>query len=275
MLPGRVQQPTTALHADCERCHSGFWGEHHSQYEVITDPTPLLLSHCPKQTQPSSPLCLIILFISCSFRQAWKIQNCGEESWPEGCYLKVLSVNGENVDTLACINHIQASNNNLSDFERINLVESMISVPALRPGNHTVCSVVVHSPAQCGPFQTKFRLCTQNGNYFGDTLWAIVPVTEAGTLALTQQVNDLHTSSQVSMVEGPANVMDGGMQLVEANSEFLFNRPQNSPEAAMIDNGAVVVLGQGGGGSAATLEGTAASAGGSAMDADLIPTNFN
>lgn len=148
----------------------------------------------------SPPTCVkthaLTLPLSCSFRQAWRIQNSGEESWPEGCYLKVLSINGENVDTLACLNHIQASNNNLSDFDRVNLVESAVSVPALRPGNHTVCSVAVHSPAQCQvPLQAKFRLCTQNGNYFGDTLWAIVPVTEAGTLALTQQVNDLHTSS--------------------------------------------------------------------------------
>lgn len=183
----------------------------------------------------------------------------------------MLSINGENVDTLACINHIQASNNNLSDLERINLVESNVSVPALRPGNHTICSVTLHSPGQCGPFQTKFRLCTQNGNYFGDTLWAIVPVTEAGTLALTQQVNDLHTSSSMGEMMGP--VMDGGgMQLVEANSEFMFNRPQNSPEAAMIDNSAVVVVGP-----SAAMEGTSGAGGAaSAMDADLIPTtNFN
>lgn len=68
-------------------------------------------------------------------------------------------------------------------------------------------------------------------------------------------------------------VMDGGgMQLVEANSEFLFNRPQNSPEAAMIDNSAVVVVGP-----SAAMEGTSGAGGAaSAMDADLIPTtNFN
>lgn len=214
-----------------------------------------------------------------SYRQSWKIQNSGEEAWPEGCYLKVLSINSENVDTLACINHIQASNNNLPDFQRINLVESAVSVPALRPGNSTVCSVVLHSPAApSDSFQAKFRMCTQNGNFFGDTLWAIVTVTEAGTLALTQQVNNLQPSTLMegTMTEG------GGMQLVEANSEFLFNRPINSPEAQMLDNAAVVVAGQGPEALAmatsttttsttTSMEGTTSGA----MDADLIPTNFN
>lgn len=199
----------------------------------------------------------------CSFRQSWRIQNCGEESWPEGCYLKVLSINGENVDTLQCINHIQASNNNLTDFERINLVESAVPVPALRPGNQAVCSVTLRSPAQCGPFQVKIRLCTQNGNFFGDTLWAVFTVTEAGTLALTQQVNDLHTSSQQD---------DGGMLLVNANNEFLFNRPQNSPEATMIDSTAVVACP---GPQPQPQQTTQSSTGMDGMDADLIPTNFN
>lgn len=82
--------------------------------------------------------------------------------------------------------------------------------------------------------------------------------------------------------EGPVNVMDSGMQLVEANSEFLFNRPQNSPEAGLLDNSAVVVVGAsgGGGGGASTamaMEGTSGGGGGVAtMDADLmVPTNFN
>lgn len=217
-------------------------------------------------TRPTTMFSNQIVVILLSFRQAWKIQNSGEESWPEGCYLKVLSINGENVDTLACINHIQASNNNLTDFERANLIDSQVSVPALRPGNQTVCSVTLHSPAQCGPFQTKLRLCTQNGNFFGDTLWAIVPVTEAGTLALTQQVHDLHTSSE-QMVESCGG--GGGMQLVDANSEFLFNRPQNnSPGAAMLDSAAVVVMGQAqvGGGPSTTTTTTVDGTGG-AMDA--------
>lgn len=69
---------------------------------------------------------------------------------------------------------------------------------------------------------------------------------------------------------GPVMDGGGGMQLVEANSEFLFNRPQNSPEAVMIDNSAVVVVGP------SAMEGTSGAGAASAMDADLIPTtNFN
>lgn len=213
-----------------------------------------------------SRICLSTFPLVCvrasSFRQSWKIQNSGEEAWPEGCYLKVLSLNEEPVDTLACINHIQASNNNLPDFQRINLVESAVAVPALRPGNSTVCSVVLHSSAQPGgSFQAKFRLCTQNGNFFGDTLWSVLPVTEAGTLALTQQVHSLTTSPSGE-----------GLQLVEANSEFVFNRPTNSPEAQMLDPTTAVALGP----VQAPETGHAMeSSGAGAMDADLIPTNFN
>lgn len=174
------------------------------------------------------------------------------------------------MDTLACINHIQSSNNNLSDFERINLVESAVPVPALRPGNQSICTVKLQSSAQFGSFQAKFRLCTQNGNFFGDTLWVIVTVAEAGTLALTQQVSQLHPPSMA--LQGPVNIAaeshPGGMQLVEA-SEFLCNRPR-SPEALIMDNGAVVAMQ----GASETPTGSATTQP-AAMDADLIPTNFN
>lgn len=168
------------------------------------------------------------------------------------------------MDTLACINHIQSSNNNLSDFERINLVESAVAVPAVRPGNQTVCTVKLQSPAQSGPFQAKFRLCTQNGNFFGDTLWVIVTVNEWGTLALTQQVHS------ASAIQAPVNIVEshaGRMQLVEANSEFVFNRPR-SPEALMVDSA-------GGQSGAETTTTAGATTQPSTMDADLIPTNFN
>lgn len=180
------------------------------------------------------------------FWQSWKIQNHGLESWPEGCFLKVVALNGENVDTGPYISHLQQAENNnnvVDEFHRINLIESAaVTVPALRPGMEAICRVQLLSPAQYGTFHVKCRLCTRNGNFFGDILWAYVQVSDSGTLALTQQMNSLHASATTTTTTMPIvlhssnnnndnNNNNNSMQLVEANSEFLFNRfPQQQQQ---------------------------------------------
>ncbi|KAJ6638178.1 Protein ILRUN [Pseudolycoriella hygida] len=103
---------------------------------------------------------------STNFIQSWRIQNSGDEDWPNGCFLK-------------CTNHSQPDT----------------PVTSLRAGEQTVISVTLVSPNYAQTFQTKWRMCTSYGNYFGEAMWSIVQVKESGTLALTQQLMALRTSN--------------------------------------------------------------------------------
>lgn len=88
---------------------------------------------------PSNPIeikCFAFVF---SFVQSWRIQNNGDEVWPNGCYLKC------------------TSNYNQPDTP----------VNSLQPGEETVISVTLTSPDFSQSFQTKWRLCTSYGTYFG------------------------------------------------------------------------------------------------------------
>ena len=85
---------------------------------------------------------LINCKINCSlhsFIQSWKIQNNGDEAWPNGCYLKCTS----------------------------NYNESDKPINSLQPGEETVISVTLTSPNHAISFQTKWRLCTSYGSFFG------------------------------------------------------------------------------------------------------------
>lgn len=84
-------------------------------------------------------------FFRFSFVQSWRIQNNGDEAWPNGCYLKC------------------TSNYNQPDTP----------VNSLQPGEETVISVTLTSPDLSQSFQTKWRLCTSYGTYFGgERFWS-------------------------------------------------------------------------------------------------------
>lgn len=75
-----------------------------------------------------------------SFIQSWKIQNSGDDPWPPGCYLKCTSHPNETEIPINC---------------------------TLQPAEETIISVSLVSPSTLGSFQTKWRLCTAYGSYFG------------------------------------------------------------------------------------------------------------
>lgn len=64
-------------------------------------------------------------------------------------------------------------------------------VPCLHPGESSFITVDMVSPSVAGVYQSKWRLCTPAGTYFGDPVWAIVTVVEEGTMALTHQLQHL------------------------------------------------------------------------------------
>jgi hypothetical protein len=101
------------------------------------------------------------------FTQSWLLENNGDVAWPSGCYLKLVSE----------INN-----------------DGKMFVPPIAPRDSYAITLNLVSPAEVGQFKSQFCLCTPNGTTFGPIIWSVVDVSIAGTLALTQQLTQLHTS---------------------------------------------------------------------------------
>lgn len=78
-----------------------------------------------------------------SFQKVWHIFNNGTEQWPTGCYAQC------------------------SDGD--NFKGNRVILPALKPYEDTRLTVQLISPAVPGVYQSKWRLCTDKGAYFGGT----------------------------------------------------------------------------------------------------------
>ncbi|XP_003489317.1 protein ILRUN [Bombus vosnesenskii] len=106
-----------------------------------------------------------------NFRKSWHIQNSGREAWPDGVCLQYIG----GVQMGEC---------------------TKIPVPSLGPGEITEVSVDLQSPPHCGTFQSKWRMMVKSTEIlFGDIIWITITVSESGTLAITQQLHQLSTSS--------------------------------------------------------------------------------
>lgn len=76
------------------------------------------------------------------FRKSWRVQNSGTEAWPEG----------------VCLNFTAG----------IQMGEcTRVPVPCLPPQETVELSVDFTSPSDLGVFQSKWRMMTSNGSYFG------------------------------------------------------------------------------------------------------------
>ncbi|XP_014204875.1 uncharacterized protein C6orf106 homolog [Copidosoma floridanum] len=103
------------------------------------------------------------------FRKTWRIQNSGTEDWPEGVCLTF--TNGERMGDC-----------------------TSVPVPCLPAKDSIEISIDFVSPPSEGLYQSKWRMTTSNGSFFGDVIWVIITVEKGGTLALTQQLHLLSTS---------------------------------------------------------------------------------
>lgn len=101
------------------------------------------------------------------FSQSWLLENNGDVAWPSGCYLKLVSE----------INN-----------------DGKMFVPPIAPRDSHIITINLVSPSEVGQFKSQFCLCTPNGSTFGPIIWSVVDVSIAGTLALTQQLSQFHTS---------------------------------------------------------------------------------
>lgn len=128
------------------------------------------------------------------FTQSWLLENNGTVAWPQGCYLKLVS----------------ELNNDGKMF-----------VPSIAPNDTHILTISLVSPNDFGQFKSQFCLCTPTGVTFGPIIWSVVDVSAAGTLSLTQQLTQLHTSEhqqpQQQQSVGCANWEEDGMQVTETN----------------------------------------------------------
>lgn len=76
------------------------------------------------------------------FRKSWRVQNTGVEVWPEGISLR------------------HTGGVSMGEYTRI-------EVPPLAPKETIELSVDLVSPAEVGVFQSKWRMMTSTGSYFG------------------------------------------------------------------------------------------------------------
>nr|CAG4638034.1 EOG090X0CQ9 [Chydorus sphaericus] len=106
------------------------------------------------------------------FIKTWKVSNSGDDQWPEGSQL--VFTGGVNLSR-----------------------QNTVPVMALNPGEVCDISVDMSSPEQPGMYESKWRMVTPSGSYFGDTIWVIISVAEGGTLALTQQLTHFNALGSV------------------------------------------------------------------------------
>lgn len=78
----------------------------------------------------------------CRFSKTWEIQNNGTERWPNGCVLQ--NTAGEQIKSI-----------------------QRIPIERLIPGEFTTVNVDMLTPPQPGMYQSKWRMCTEQGCYFG------------------------------------------------------------------------------------------------------------
>lgn len=81
-------------------------------------------------------------FVLFSFVKTWKVANNGDDRWPDGSYLAFTG--GVNL-----------------------ALQTAVPVAPLNPGEVTDISVDMNSPSLPGMYESKWRMATPNGSYYG------------------------------------------------------------------------------------------------------------
>lgn len=149
------------------------------------------------------------------FTQSWLLENNGDVQWPSGCYLKLVSE----------INN-----------------DGKMFVPPIAPRDSHIITINLVSPSEVGQFKSQFCLCTPNGATFGPIIWSVVDVSISGTLALTQQLTQLHTSQPLKTNQHiptgwEEDGMDGSGVANTNNGMIVAGAPVSSALVAHCSNG--------------------------------------
>ncbi|KRZ49090.1 Uncharacterized protein T02_6788, partial [Trichinella nativa] len=120
-----------------------------------------------------------------SFVKVWRVANSGSKPWPPGCMLRLVH----------------------SEFYIENRI---MEVKALQPGEEADISVTMVSPSAAGVYQSRWKMATNSGYPFGETIWCIILVEESGLLGVTQMMAKTSCSDGDS-IEINENVLAGSL----------------------------------------------------------------
>lgn len=101
-----------------------------------------------------------------SFMKTWRVKNTGQEPWPNNMKAKYIRGYG--------FSHV-----------------TVVSVPAIGPGETTDVSIPMKAPQNFGLYQSQWRIVTQSGVYCGSQLAIEVNVDDSNILNLTKQMSTL------------------------------------------------------------------------------------
>jgi len=157
---------------------------------------------------------------STHFTKTWSVCNTGPDPWPADTALKFLS--GTDLTS------------------RVAVSGSLVSVPALGPGQQTEISLGMRSPDTAGIYESRWRMWSVATGFFGDTIWVIITVEPTGTMALTQQMEGVHfrpssseTAARPARPHSPTDA-GGGDGFVSARN--LLERSLNNSTSHALNN---------------------------------------
>lgn len=113
-------------------------------------------------------------------------------------------------------------------------------VPPIAPQDSHILTISLVSPSEVGQFKSQFCLCTPTGTTFGPIIWSVVDVSTSGTLSLTQQLTQLHTSQPKPQQQQQSGCLnwDDGMDVTSAG-------PINSISTALVPHCSNLIAGSG------------------------------
>lgn len=107
--------------------------------------------------------------MNCRFTKTWRVQNNGDDEWPDGCCLQFTG--GVQLSECERLSHLHVS---CIYFFKIKLVVIFlclclcrVPVQPVHAGAITDLSVEMKSPSTPGIYQSKWRMVTPTGSYFG------------------------------------------------------------------------------------------------------------
>jgi len=165
--------PVVAFPGPCRRVR---WGQDVFRAQFVED-----------YTIPDHSFCLPNVVLM----KIWQMKNIGERAWPEGTHL------------------VFVSGDVLPDAG----VESKSVVPVAAPGEVVSASVRIRTPKLAGHYVGNYRLCTPNGNVFGDRVWVTInvankaePSAEASAPAAASPTEKVSAVSATPVPSAPAAV---------------------------------------------------------------------
>lgn len=137
---------------------------------------------------------------------SWTVRNNGDECWPHGCSIQF--VGGDHPCSIKAI-----------------------PVRVLPPGLSTTIVLDFVGPAEPGVYQSKWRMTTPFGAFFGDVLWIVFQVSakldDSEEISLSEEL-----ASRMALIDSSENTVQGGFNFRTNNlnsNQFYGPVPEFTP----------------------------------------------